>query len=204
MGSARQPCRDRGYTKVRVAGGDVIERIDFTLSRASAITGRVSDENGDPIQGATVSLLQLQFVTGRRTLVETGRGRRTNDLGRFRLYGVQPGRYAVVASAAATGRPVRSSVGMTGEVTLQGRVLPIGGLNEKAVAAMLKQAFNMCHVKGAVQFDGKTYHVDLSRMFEMARQSSYRGYFSMEFDTNGGDPFAGTTKLIDETLHYLA
>ena len=40
-------------------------------------------------------------------------------------------------------------------------------------------------------------------MFAIARQSSYRGYFSMEFDTNGGDPFAGTTKLIDETLHYL-
>jgi sugar phosphate isomerase/epimerase len=76
--------------------------------------------------------------------------------------------------------------------------------NEKAVAAMLKQAFNMCHVKGAVQLEGKPYHVDLSRMFEIARQSSYRGYFSMEFDTNGGDPFAGTTKLIDETLHYLA
>jgi sugar phosphate isomerase/epimerase len=75
--------------------------------------------------------------------------------------------------------------------------------NEKAVAAMLKHSFNMCHVKGAVQLDGKTYHVDLKRMFEIARQSSYRGYFSMEFDTNGGDPFAGTTKLIDETLHYL-
>jgi hypothetical protein len=37
-----------------------------------------------------------------------------------------------------------------------------------------------------------------------ARQSSYPGYFSMEFDTNGGDPFAGTTILIDETLRYLA
>jgi sugar phosphate isomerase/epimerase len=77
--------------------------------------------------------------------------------------------------------------------------------NEKAVAAMLKHAFNMCHVKGTLESDaGKTYHVDLGRMFEMARQSGYRGYFSMEFDTNGGDPFAGTTKLIDETLHYLA
>jgi sugar phosphate isomerase/epimerase len=76
--------------------------------------------------------------------------------------------------------------------------------NEKAVAAMLKHAFNMCHVKGAVESEaGKTYHVDLGRMFEIARQSAYRGYFSMEFDTNGGDPFAGTTKLIDETLHYL-
>jgi sugar phosphate isomerase/epimerase len=76
--------------------------------------------------------------------------------------------------------------------------------NEKAVAAMLKQAFNMCHVKGAVQSDaGKTYHVDLSKMFEIARQGSYRGYFSMEFDTNGGDPFAGTAKLVDDTLRYL-
>ncbi len=76
--------------------------------------------------------------------------------------------------------------------------------NEKAVAAMLKHAFNMCHVKGRLQPDGgKTYQVDLKRMFAIARQSSYRGYFSMEFDTNGGDPFAGTTKLIDETLHYL-
>ncbi len=75
--------------------------------------------------------------------------------------------------------------------------------NPKAVAAMLKHVFNMCHVKSAVQLDGKTYHVDLKKMFELARQSSYRGYFSMEFDTNGGDPFAGTTKLIDETLQYL-
>jgi ATP-dependent Lon protease len=41
---------------------------------------------------------------------------------------------AAIASLL-TGRPVKSTVGMTGEVTLQGRVLPIGGLKQKVLAA---------------------------------------------------------------------
>ncbi|MFE6645186.1 endopeptidase La [Nocardioides sp. NPDC057772] len=38
-------------------------------------------------------------------------------------------------TSLATGRPVRSEVGMTGEVSLSGRVLPIGGLKQKLLAA---------------------------------------------------------------------
>lgn len=37
--------------------------------------------------------------------------------------------------SAASGRPLRGDVAMTGEVTLRGNVLPIGGLNEKLLAA---------------------------------------------------------------------
>ena len=42
---------------------------------------------------------------------------------------------ATALASLLTGKPVKHTVGMTGEVTLQGRVLPIGGLKQKALAA---------------------------------------------------------------------
>jgi ATP-dependent Lon protease len=43
---------------------------------------------------------------------------------------------ATALVSVMTGHPVRSDVAMTGEVTLRGRVLPIGGLKEKSLGAL--------------------------------------------------------------------
>lgn len=42
---------------------------------------------------------------------------------------------ATALVSALSGRPIRKEVGMTGEITLRGRVLPIGGLKEKTLSA---------------------------------------------------------------------
>jgi Carboxypeptidase regulatory-like domain len=89
--------------RVRVINDQVVEHIDFTLPAAAALSGRVIDENGDPVQAATVSLYTMTFVNGRPRLIASGVARRTDDLGRFRLFNVDPGEYVISAAAATVG-----------------------------------------------------------------------------------------------------
>ena len=78
------------------------------------------------------------------------------------------------------------------------------GYNKRGVAAMLKHAYGVCHVKDLVVTDsGKTYKVDLPKMFELAKASGFKGYYMMEWDGGPGDPYEGTQRLVEETLKYM-
>lgn len=76
--------------------------------------------------------------------------------------------------------------------------------NRRAMAAMIPHAWNMCHVKDAVQDKSKRLQKpNLPELFSIAQRGFYRGYFSMEFDTDAGDPVTGTKRLVQETLACL-
>src|SRR5580704_10244275 len=76
--------------------------------------------------------------------------------------------------------------------------------NYRALQAMFQHAYNICHVKdGETNDDDKQFRVDLKKSFDILKASNYRGYCSMEFDAPG-DPYAATSKLIEQTVNYLS
>jgi hypothetical protein len=85
--------------RLELADGETRERVDFTLVRWGTLSGRLFDENGDPVEGASVQVLQVRFEAGRRRLVMADVSPRlTDDLGRYRIFGVPPGEYVVSAA----------------------------------------------------------------------------------------------------------
>lgn len=76
-----------------------LDRIDFTLPRASVIVARVLDRFGDPVRGVVVQAYLPRFVDGRRQLSSAGgRSSVTDDRGETRIHGLQPGEYYLIAA----------------------------------------------------------------------------------------------------------
>jgi hypothetical protein len=86
---------------VQVADGEVVPGLDFRLPRSSVISGRTTDELGEPVEGVFVFAMRTAFFQGRRRLVPTGTTR-TDDIGDYRLTGLLPGTYLVMASLRET------------------------------------------------------------------------------------------------------
>lgn len=74
------------------------DRVDFSLPRGGVITGRVVDEFGDPVVGATVQPLRSDVVNGERRTFPSGSSMTTSDTGEFRLWGLSPADYQVMAN----------------------------------------------------------------------------------------------------------
>ena len=74
--------------------------------------------------------------------------------------------------------------------------------NYRAMEAMFRHAYNISHVKDSEVDNGKVFRVSMAKTFAIAKAAGYRGYFSMEWEGQGG-PYEGTQKLLDESLKDL-
>jgi ATP-dependent Lon protease len=124
------------YTPV---GGDVlfIEATRMPGSKGFQITGSLGNVMQESAHAA------LSFVRSRAEHLKLDQSFfEKSDIHLHIPAGAQPkdGPSAGVTMATAlvsliSGRPVRADVGMTGEITLRGQVLPVGGIKEKVLAA---------------------------------------------------------------------
>ena len=88
---------------LQLTDGQKLERIDFALPRMSGIVGRVTDENGEPIEGVSVFATRSLFYDGKRRLVPVSSlSVRSDDDGEYRISRLPPGSYQVVASTKET------------------------------------------------------------------------------------------------------
>jgi hypothetical protein len=99
----RRPLRPG--TPLQVADGQQIQNVSFVLPRGSVITGRILDEDGEPVARASVTAMRYQYQGGERRLVSAGSDQ-TDDRGQYRVYGLPPGDYYVSAVSRLLNRPV--------------------------------------------------------------------------------------------------
>ncbi len=120
------------------AGGDVlfIEATAMDGDAGLTLTGQLGDVMKESAQ---IALSYVQGHAGELGVDVSTLPRRFHvhvPAGAIPKDGPSAGVTMTTALASlVTGRPVRPEVGMTGEVTLQGRVLPIGGVKQKVLAA---------------------------------------------------------------------
>ena len=103
-GFARQEYGQRSFnrpgTVLNVRAAQQVTDVSFRLTPAGTISGRVMDSSGEPLPGVTVQALRSTYdATGKRAL-QPAASARTNDLGEYRIYWINPGRYFVSANAA--------------------------------------------------------------------------------------------------------
>jgi hypothetical protein len=84
-------------TKLTLSAGQQMSGIDIKLIPFGVISGKVVDEDGDPVTAVPITVLKWGFMRGVRQLTAAGGGGTTNDRGEFRVFNLAAGRYYVMA-----------------------------------------------------------------------------------------------------------
>lgn len=86
----------RAGTTITVQPGQKVTGIDFKLTPQGVVTGRVMDEDGEPVMNVSVQAMRSLYAQGRKRLMTAGYAT-TNDLGEYRIHSLAPGKYILSA-----------------------------------------------------------------------------------------------------------
>ena len=124
----------RGY---RLVEGDILEGIDFALTRGAVITGKVTDEKARPVIAAPVNAYKLNSNGKRESfgpILDAIVRWETDDRGLYRIFGLKAGRYLVAAgfesSSGRTSAGYRQTFHPDALDEAQARVVEIGSGEE--------------------------------------------------------------------------
>jgi hypothetical protein len=92
----KRPGTARPGTPIQIADGQKIEHLAFALARGGAISGTVTDEQGEPMFRLEVRAYRYTMRSGERSLQPAG-STSTDDRGGYRLGVLSPGEYIVTA-----------------------------------------------------------------------------------------------------------
>src|SRR5579871_375598 len=89
--------------RITVKDGQEVRDIDCRMQRGGVITGVVTNDEGEPVVYANVQVMIKTYRRGHPTLQASAGNGNTDDRGRYRIFGLSPGRYYVQASRRGSG-----------------------------------------------------------------------------------------------------
>jgi ATP-dependent Lon protease len=156
----------RGLAWTETGGEVLVVEATMVRGRGLILTGQLGDVMKESAQAA------LSYVRWRGSELGIAEGLAKHEIHVHVPAGATPkdGPSAGITMATAmvsllTGIPVRSDLTMTGEVTLRGRVLPVGGVREKVLAA-LRRGLRHVILPEANQHDLEDVPPELARKLE--------------------------------------
>lgn len=80
-----------------VAPGQEMRDLAFRITPLGALSGRIFDQDGDPLQGVGIQVMRVSYSSGMRQLIPVA-GASSNDRGEYRCYDLPADRYFILAT----------------------------------------------------------------------------------------------------------
>ena len=153
---------DAPSSVLSVTPGEEVHDVAFRMTPLGAISGRVVDEDGEPVQGVGVQVMRMSYSSGVAQLTAVG-GSTSNDRGEYRCYELPAGHYFILATP--NGAPLSHPVE-------QGALVP-----------EVQDAYIPIYYPGAAEFDAANSVVlpeggdvsDINIPLQRIRATSVRG-----------------------------